>query len=60
MIMKKLEQFARERGYTLKRKSREVTWIRNDNKQIQGKSSCVAEAYQDISEDYALRLKSKQ
>lgn len=57
MLMKKLETLARETGYILERKGREVTWTRNDDKEIQGKSSCVADAYNDIKEDYELRLK---
>lgn len=58
MLMKKLEILARERGYTLSRKGREITWTRNDDDKVCGVSSCVSDAYEDINEDYKLRLKT--
>ena len=60
MIMKKLEILARERGYTVKRKGRTVTWYRNDDVNKKGVSEGVFDAYQDIIFDYEDRLKAKQ
>lgn len=60
MIMKKLEILARERGYTVRREGRTVTWYRNDDVNKKGVSEGVSDAYQDILFDYEDRLKAKQ
>lgn len=54
----KLEFFARERGYLLERKGREIHWIRNDNKNVRGVSVGVSDAYEDISLDHQQRRKN--
>jgi len=55
---KKLEELARERGYTIERKGREIKWYRNNNKTKCGVSTGVTDAYVDIVEDYEDRLKN--
>ena len=59
MLMKKLETLARELGYSLERKNREVKWTRNDDKTC-GVSIGIAEAYLDIILDYQQRLTSRK
>lgn len=52
MQMKQLETLARERGYTVKRKRRIVTWHRNEDISKKGVSEGISDAYQDILLDY--------
>lgn len=59
MRMKKLEVFARERGYLLERKNREIKWTRNDSN-IYGVSYSVNDAYDDIILDYQGRMSDLQ
>lgn len=58
MLMKKLKILARELGYSLERKNREVKWTKNNDKTRCGISTGVAEAYEDITLDYKQKLKS--
>jgi hypothetical protein len=57
MLIQKLEKLARETGYTLEREGRKVKWRRNDNKNVNGISDSISEAYEDISLDYQHQLK---
>lgn len=56
MLMKKLENLARELGYSVERKNREVKWIRNNNKKVYGISGSIQDAFEDISLDYKERI----
>lgn len=57
MLIQKLEKLARETGYTLEREGRKVKWRRNDNKNVNGISDSISDAYEDISLDYHERLR---
>lgn len=58
MRFNKLEFFARERGYLIERKGREIHWIRNDDRTVRGVSVGVSDAYEEISLDHQERLKN--
>lgn len=54
-----LQQLARERAYTLKRKGRLILWHRNDEPERVFSSSGVGGAWEDILLDFSLRITAR-
>ena len=55
---KKLEQLARELGYSLDRRRREIKWICNQTPERNGVSFSVSDAADDIRLDHQCRLEA--
>jgi len=52
MSFKSLEQFARERGYTVERRGRMIEWYHNNDHSIIGVVYSVTAAYSEIKQDW--------
>lgn len=61
MTLKKLEEFARENGYTVeKTKSRTYEWYRNNDHSIVGVCESVQETYDEIYFDRNIRYQQNR
>ena len=56
MSFKSLEQFARERGYTVERRGRMIEWYHNQDHSIIGVVYSVRDAYSEIKQDWDRRI----
>lgn len=56
----KLEQLARERGYTVSRFGREITWRCNSLPDRRGSCDLVKDAVEEIELDHAYMLGSRR
>lgn len=52
----KLERIARERGYTVSRSGREITWRCNSSPDRRGSCDLVKDAVEEIDLDHRYRL----